>query len=304
MTQQKKRLFCFTDFALDADLYDQSKLGFSYCIAGEEVCPSTNRKHWQGFMYFKNARSLSAVRKMLAPRNCRACDGNATQNITYCSKDGNIVFEIGDKPSPGKRTDIAAACEEVKNGKKVDDICLENPEFYHQYGRTLSKIEDIVLRRRFRTEMTVGTWLYGPTAVGKSHDAFTNFGKFPEFRPDMMYRFPDDNGWWDGYTGEDIVIINDYRGSLTYSFLLNLVDKWPMSVRRRCREPVPFLAKHVIITSSEPPWEVYNNLSANDSLDQLHRRFSVVYCPSVDERIETTQRCSGGNTEPLSQKKI
>ena len=99
----------------------------------------------------------------------------------------------------------------------------------------------------------------------------------------MMYRFPDDNGWWDGYTGEDIVIINDYRGSLTYSFLLNLVDKWPMSVRRRCREPVPFLAKHVIITSSEPPWEVYNNLSANDSLDQLHRRFSVVYCPSVDE---------------------
>lgn len=297
MTQQKNRLFCFTDYVLDADLYDQSTLGFSYAIAGEEICPSTNRKHWQGFMYFKNARSLSSIIKKMKPRHVEMCLGSAAQNIKYCSKDANIVFEIGDKPSPGNRTDIAAARDEILGGKKVDDICLDNPEFYHKYGRTLSKIEDIALRKRFRTEMTKGTWLYGPTYAGKSHDAFTNFN------PDTHYVLPDDNGWWDGYTGQETVIINDYRGSLSYGFLLNLVDKWPVSVRRRCREPAPFLAKEVIITSSQQPHEVYNNLAENDDLAQLYRRFSVVYCPSKDERVKTTQRYSGGNTEPLSQKK-
>ena len=279
MTQQKNRLFCFTDFVLDASLYDQSLLGFSYCIAGEEVCPSTNKKHWQGFMYFKNARSLSSVIKKLKPRHVEACWGSATQNITYCSKDGNIVFEIGDKPSPGKRTDIADARDEVLAGRSVDSICLDNPEFFHQYGRTLSKIEDIALRRRFRTEMTVGTWYYGNTGVGKSHLAFANF------TPETHYVYPDDNGWWDGYCGQETVIINDFRGNIPYSLLLNLVDKWPLCVRRRNREPAPFLAKSVIITSSLMPQQVYNNLAESDSLDQLLRRFSVFYISEKREVV-------------------
>ena len=53
---------------------------------------------------------------------------------------------------------------------------MTNPEAYHQYGpRTLTKVEDIALRSKFRTEMTTCEWLSGPTGVGKSHRAFQGF---------------------------------------------------------------------------------------------------------------------------------
>jgi hypothetical protein len=182
------------------------------------------------------------------------------------------------------------------NGKSVDDICVESPAVFHQYGRTLCKLEDIALRKKYRTWMTEGTWYWGDTGVGKSHRAFENFNT------ETHYVFPNDGGWWDGYTGQEVVIINDFRGGIQYAELLDLVDKWPKTVRRRNREPVPFLGKKLIVTSSLKPEEVYSGLAENDSLSQLRRRFNVVEVTKLGDRKVLDQRCSEGNTDPLSQK--
>lgn len=42
----------------------------------------------------------------------------------------------------------------INNIKTVNQIAIENSSFYHQYYRLLNKIEDLVLRKKFRTEMT------------------------------------------------------------------------------------------------------------------------------------------------------
>lgn len=97
--------------------------------------------------------------------------------------------------------------------------------------------------------MTEGFWYYGETGVGKSHRAFAEAG-------DDVYVWVDDNGWWDGYTGQEVVIINDFRGGIKYNELLQLIDKWPYSVRRRGRPPMPFTSKKIIITSSMSPDQV------------------------------------------------
>jgi hypothetical protein len=119
--------------------------------------------------------------------------------------------------------------------------------------------------------MTKAEWIYGSTGTGKSHYAFNNYS------PDTHYLYPNDGGWWDGYTGQEIVIINEFRGGIMYSELLELLDKWPKTVRRRGREPVPFLAKLVIITSSLHPKNIYQGvLEKDDSIDQLLRRIKVI----------------------------
>ena len=76
--------------------------------------------------------------------------------------------------------------------------------------------------------------------------------------------------------GQDTVILNDFRGNLKYEELLQLVDKWPKSVKRRNRQPMPFVSKHIIITSSLPPEQVYVQRNEKDSLDQLLRRITVI----------------------------
>ena len=293
---KRSRLFCFTNFNLDFD-YDkyinENKTPIAYIICGREECPKTGKLHDQGFIYFNSQRNAKlntsgkwfsrALGKELGGNvHNEMCKGSLDDNCKYCSKDNN-VREWGIRPKQGFRTDLEAVKDSIMNHEiTVDDICVEQPNVYHQYGRTLEKLEDIALRKKYRTWMTEGVWLYGKTGTGKSHEAFKDFD------PDTHYVLPNDNGWWDGYKGQEIVIINEFRGGILFSELLDLVDKFPKSVKRRGREPVPFLAKKVIITSSLHPEEVYSNISYNDKFEQFERRFIIK---------KLTQKWSEGNTK-------
>jgi len=117
--------------------------------------------------------------------------------------------------------------------------------------------------------MTEGIWYIGETGAGKSHKAFEGYS------PETHYVYPYDNDWCDGYMQQETMIINEFRGQIPYSRLLELVDKWPAALRRRGREPMPFLSKRIIVTSKMHPRDVYKNLSEHDTLDQLIRRFKI-----------------------------
>lgn len=258
----------------DKPVYDEKQM--RYFISGKEECPETKRIHYQTYIYFYNAKSFDEVRKYFNKRNIHIeiTKGEPKENIAYCSKDEDYE-EFGEMPNQGKRTDLNDLADEISKGKKVDDIALENPIIFHQYGRTLNKLEDLALRKKWRTFMTEGVWIYGGTGTGKSHMAYENF------HPDTHYNLVKDNGWWDGYTQQETVIINEYRGWIPYDELLTMVDKWSYSVRRRGKEPMPFMSKKVIITSSLPPEEVYHNRADNDSIEQLLRRFTIINLTEV-----------------------
>lgn len=285
---KKTRLWCFTNFDLDFDyekyFIDLAAKGIvKYIACGRETCPNTGKEHDQGWVYFRAQRSsVKQVSHELGGCHVEKCRGSIDDNDAYCSKDGQLR-EWGTKPKQGERSDLADAAYEIHEGNRtVDEIAVDNPMAYHQYGRTLEKLEDIALRKRFRTWMTRGVWYWGKTGVGKSHKAFEGFD------PETHYVFPNDGGWWDGYVGQETVIINEFRGGIAFSELLDLVDKWPKTVRRRGREPVPFLAKTVIITSSQPPEMVYHTVCNDvESIQQLYRRFQV------DELIANSSANSG-----------
>jgi len=131
------------------------------------------------------------------------------------------------------------------------------------------------MRKVFRTEMTTCEWLTGPSGSGKSHKAFEGYN------PDTHYKWKYDNGWQDDYRQQPIVIINEFRGQIKYSDLLELIDKFPCEVRRRNRTPLPFTSKHIIITSVLSPQEVYCNLAQNDSLQQLLRRIKITILKKI-----------------------
>jgi len=274
------RLFCFTDWNTESEPRwnpdDCQYLGYEH-----EICPETGRPHWQEFFYLKAKKTIKGALPMVRQFHpelddnefihihISQCGGTFEQNVNYCSKDGNFK-EFGEKPNQGQRLDLIVMRVQIEQGVRVDDICMDTPHLFHQYGRTLNKLEDIIMRKQFRTEMTKGIWYWGKTGTGKSHKAFKGFD------PLTHYNYPYDNGWWDGYTQQDTVIINDFRGNIPYSELLQMVDKWPYSVRRRNREPIPFTSKTIIVTSSMIPEEVYSNIHRDDNIEQLLRRFDII----------------------------
>lgn len=257
------------------------ELSMSYMIYGKELCPETGREHWHCWLRFHNAKTIKAGLKYL-PEGTWNIDQRGTNEEcwAYITKDGDYK-EFGNRPSQGQRNDLLKVASDISSGTTVDEITMNDPVLYHQYGRTLNKLEDLRMRNIFRTEMTKGYWYYGSTGTGKSHKAFENY------HPSTHYVLINDNGWWDGYTQQEVVIINDFRGWLNYDLLLQLVDKWPMSVKRRGREPIPFISKKIIITSSLSPDEVYHNRAENDKIEQLLRRFEIECLDSDVVIIET-----------------
>lgn len=275
---KRYRSFCFTSFKVDPPIFDN---GMTYLCFSPEICPTTNRKHWQGYIHWKNAKTIKASSKCLGGITVLVAGGSPAQNRIYCgaqtytkdnkTKEANPDFkEFGKLPEQGKRVDLDDIKDSIMNNEqKLNDIIIEQPMIFHQYGRTLERIDDLRMRKLFRTEMTTCLWIWGKTGVGKSHYAFQNY------HPDTHYLWKNDNGWWDKYAQQDTVILNDFRGEIPYNELLQLIDKWPYDVKRRGREPMPFTSKHIIITSSLQPHEIYKHRMEEDSLEQLYRRITL-----------------------------
>lgn len=281
----------------------------SYLVVGEEVGES-GTPHLQGYVEWGRSVRFTTMKNLNNRIHWEKRKGTAKQAADYCKKgeqskaeweEHNVlgpnygknakVHELGEISSQGERKDLDEVKEAILSGRKVDDIVLEQPMLFHQYGRTLNKIEDLAMRKKYRNFMTKGIWYYGPTGVGKSHAAFEGY------TPETHYVLPNDREWCDGYTQQETVIINDFRGHIKYEELLMMVDKWPYTLCRRGREPLPFMSKTVIITSSLSPEQVYHRRHAEDSLKQFYDRFTVIHMDGESKRKPCgVAQVVGGNT--------
>lgn len=294
MGGQKFRRVSLTSHCVEIDF---SKINWStkdklrYIIGQQEICPTTGKIHWQMYAEFTDSVSMKFVKETLGDNtvHIEQAKGTALQNKAYCHKDessNGFRFEHGKAGGDqGKRTDLLELKDQILGGQKTArDVLIEDPVAYHQYGRTIEKLQSVAERKVFRTWMTKGIWLWGATGTGKSERAFK------DYNPDTHYSLNvEDSGWWEGYNGHEIVIIDDFRGNIPYAELLKLVDRNPKGVKQRFKGDVPFLAKTVIITSSMPPDRVYKNLAKEDSLEQLYRRFEVI-CTNAPEADGSGQR--------------
>lgn len=277
--KDRVRWFCCTDWNLNTkeDYMKIIEKGQIRFIAwGLETCPTSGKKHNQMFFYFHNPKSwtkkcLNKFGKMFGKIHCHVSPtrGDIPANEAYCGKEAELS-KVGNEPKQGMRGDIDEAVKKIIDGEITpDDICEENPLFFHMYGRTFDRAQAIGLRKKFRTWMTEGVWYTGPSGCGKSHVCFENYD------PKTHYIKNLNEDWWDGYMGQPIVIINEFRGQIRFSELLDLVDKWPKTVKWRSRESVPFLAKKVIITSIKHPTDCYENI-LDEPWAQFDRRFKIV----------------------------
>lgn len=100
-------------------------------------------------------------------------------------------------------------------------------------------------------ERTVSVYC-GPTGVGKSREAWEQAG---------LQAYPKDprSKWWDGYTGESNVVIDEFRGDIDIAHLLRWFDRYPVLVETKGGAR-PLRATRIWITSNLHPRLWYPNL--------------------------------------------
>lgn len=276
INNKRSRNWCFTiNNYNNEDIEKCKSLKYKYIILGHEVGNLKGTPHIQGYVNMSTSVNFQSIKKCLGDKaHIEMCKGNQIQNINYCSKEGNLIFEDGNKPAQGKRNDIKEYCDKIMAGLiKSDDICIDNPNMHHKYGRTFDRVESIRLNKNYRNFKTECEWIYGETGSGKSEYAFKDFD------PENYYVVNcKDKGWWDGYRQQEYVIIDDFRGDIDYDSMLRMLDDKPnFSVSRRNMIPVNFTSKKVFITSSLRPEDVYHNRNDRDKIAQLLRRIKIVH---------------------------
>lgn len=87
----RTRDFCFTWNNYDLDSIELLRsLECRYIVFGVEKAPTTGTPHLQGYVSFENAKTLSAVIKILKGAHVEIRRRSALEASTYCKKDGEF----------------------------------------------------------------------------------------------------------------------------------------------------------------------------------------------------------------------
>lgn len=124
----------------DSDINWFNNYDFQYIVYGKEECPTTGRKHLQGYFQLKKPAKILSFPPF---KNTPDCDEDATplcrskwfrpaygtdeEASKYCKKDGDF-FEQGErKPHKGKgcRSDLQGLKDAIDDGKTYEEICAE-----------------------------------------------------------------------------------------------------------------------------------------------------------------------------------
>lgn len=176
----------------------------TYIIFQEEVGDS-GYEHYQGYVECCNPQSMLGIKKKLQcpyahvePRR-----GTALQAAEYCAKPGGIqpLVEFGRISSPGTRTDLEWIKEQVKLGTPMQVIAEAQVGDYLRYHRGIEKLVDLLGPKKNRSQVEIVIF-YGVPRGGKTQQAL-------RMAPNAYIKDPT-TFWWDGYVGQDTVIVNDF----------------------------------------------------------------------------------------------
>lgn len=214
-----------------------------WLVRSPEELTTTGRSHYHYGVQFTKKMSFREIKKLFRNNtiNIKPMKGTPEQVALYCSpdffskkkglkkseyttiqRDGNEQIILGAPKSPGARTDwesIYAACKDLT--RPIRSILDEFPKHAVRYEQHIRRSRARVryeqhIGKKFNRELIIRT---GVAGTGKDYDVYAEYGA------ENVYELAkDENGavWWDGYEGQDVLLISDWNNTLTRARLLNI----------------------------------------------------------------------------------
>lgn len=257
-------------------IFEDKQKHVKYLIFQLERAPTTGKPHYQLYVEFTVRQRLSSLQKAFGQCYWQSRRGTAQSAIDYCSKTETRIQEpyiygvptLAVEPLPlasnpeqprKKVSALQIVCDKLAKGNyNMNQLLKEHPSVFIRNHSGISKfIAATAPKRTWKPEVIV---LYGLPECGKSRTAKELSLEY--FKDEDIYKYSllDTSGkeWWENYTGQPCVIIEEMEGcKLKFERLLELIDRYDTMVP--CKGgSYQFLGKLIIFTSNYPPSSWYS----------------------------------------------
>lgn len=269
--------------------------GYTGYVGQLEEGGKTGYRHWQVYVENQSPIRFTTLRNKFPKGHFEPRRGSKKQAYEYVTKTdtsaGEVLQggEIDLENHQGKRTDLAAFHQLVMEGVSVEAILCSEPGAL-RYGNHLDRLA--AARDHLRlgdAEREVRcAYLWGPPGCGKTSRVLAECRQagLSAFRV-VDYQHP-----FDGYRGEDVLVLDDYSGGLGISLLLSVLDRYPLRLPARYQDRVALFTRVYVIANIalENQYVGFGISKAQEAA--LKRRFEVV------EKMAATSQTSQEGLEP------
>lgn len=247
-----------------------------WCMADEIGENGTYHTHL--YLQGKGGINFSTIKKRFEGAHMEMAKGTALQNREYVSKTGkwendkkhetcvpDTFEEWGEMPveRQGTRNDLADVYAMIKDGLTNAQIMEQVPEMMLQ----LNKLE--VARQAIKDDLFADTWrdlqvtyVYGDTGTGKTRHIMEKYGYW------NVYRVTDYQHPFDSYMGQDVILFEEFRSSLSLGDMLKYLDGYPVTLPCRYANKQACFTK-VFLCTNIPLGSQYMNIQ-KDSIEDFH----------------------------------
>lgn len=275
----------FTHEVIKSAIVEMS--GCLYWCLCDEIGGDTRTYHTHVYMAFANAKEFSAIQRRFYGAHIELARGTHRENRDYIRKEGKWSDDVKHEtnlrdtfeesgPLPEETTRQQKQSEAilgmVTSGASNAEILRDYPSAMNHLPR-IEQARQTLLAERFRKEFRYlhVTYLSGPAGVGKTRMVMERHGY------ENVYRVTDYEHPFDNYAGEDVLLLDEFRSSLTFSLLLNVLDGYPMQLPcRYANKQACFTV--VYLVSNIPLQQQYPNVQISEpqSFKALERRIHEV----------------------------
>lgn len=247
--------------------------------------------HFQGYIQCKAVKTERQLRPLLQRAALLIAKGSPVQNDLYCKKGDqpkeewesqhekgpnygrnlDVVLDHGPVPTNGgtdggeaEKARWKRAIELAQQGD-LDQLAEESPDIYLRHYCTVKKMRSDSQVKPAAQEVMENYWWYGASGTGKSKTAHDTW-------PDAYIKKK--NKWWDGYTGQETVIIDEWGpdNKLTAPELKDWCDHHPFAAETKggysCLRP-----RRIVVLSNYTMEQCFGHDHAG-LLEPLQRRFA------------------------------
>ena len=256
------RKWCFTCFKMDTDfaqIFKEYHDIIRFLIIGQEICPKTKKQHWQGYIQMYDPCRLTKIQFIFEDKcHLESQRGNDFQASDYCKKDKKYI-SFGTPTKQGARTDLENLKKIINNNASHMECYNEHFSSYLKYRGYFDKYRECLTRERAKKFRNVEVEiLSGPTRSGKTRKYLYN--EDGSYNDSAFKINCNDLDWFDGYEGQEILILDEFKNQVKLTKLLDLLDGHICRLSIKGCHTYALWTK-VIITTNLKKKEIFPNIT-------------------------------------------